>query len=43
MNKLSGVLPISLKTDVEKEEYVIKAVIYYEHHQKQIKEKNNYY
>lgn len=39
MNRLSNVLPSSLRNDREKEEYVIKAVVFYDKYQKRMKEK----
>ena len=40
MNKLKPVLPSNLKNDKEREDYVIKAVIFYDKHQKKMKERN---
>ena len=40
MNKLKPVLPSKLKSDKEREEYVIKAVVFYDKHQKKLKERN---
>ena len=37
MNRLSNVLPNNLKNDREREEYVIKAVEFYDRYQKQRK------
>lgn len=39
MNKLKPILPNSLKNDREREDYVIKAVIFYDRYQKKQKEK----
>lgn len=39
MNKLKSILPKSLKNDREREDYVIKAVIFYDRYQKKQKEK----
>ena len=39
MNRLSNVLPKTLRNDREREEYVIKAVEFYDKYQKKIKEK----
>lgn len=41
MNRLSNVLPSSLKNDREREEYVIKAVEWYDKYQKRLKERNS--
>lgn len=41
MNRLSHVLPKTLKNDREREEYVIKAVEWYDKYQKRHKERNN--
>ena len=40
MNKLKPVLPSNLKNDKEREDYVIKAVVFYDKHQKKLKERN---
>ena len=40
MNKLKPVLPSNLKSDKEREDYVIKAVVFYDKHQKKLKERN---
>ena len=42
MNRLNNVLPQSLKNDREREEYVIKAVEFYDKYQKRMREKQNY-
>lgn len=42
MNRLSSVLPQSLKNDREREEYVIKAVEFYDKYQKRMREKQNF-
>ena len=39
MNRLKNVLPITLRNDREREEYVIKAVEFYDRYQKRKKEK----
>ena len=39
MNRLNHVLPQNLKNDREREEYVIKAVEWYDKFQKRLKEK----
>ena len=39
MNRLSHILPTTLKNDREREEYVIKAVEWYDKYQKKLKEK----
>lgn len=41
MNKLSHVLPNTLKNDREREEYVIKAVEWYDKYRKRLKERNS--
>ena len=41
MNRLSSVLPSTLKNDREREEYVIKAVEFYDKYQKKLKERNS--
>ena len=41
MNRLNSVLPSTLKNDREREEYVIKAVEWYDKYQKKLKERNN--
>ena len=41
MNRLSSVLPSHLKNDREREEYVIKAVEWYDKYQKKLKERNS--
>ena len=41
MNRLNPVLPGNLKNDREREEYVIKAVEWYDKYQKRIKERNS--
>lgn len=41
MNRLSHVLPSTLKNDREREEYVIKAVEWYDKYQKRLKERNS--
>ena len=41
MNKLKPVLPSNLKNDKEREDYVIKAVIFYDKHQKKMKKRND--
>ena len=40
MNKLKTVLPSNLKNDKEREDYVIKAVVFYDKYQKKMKERN---
>ena len=40
MNRLNNVLPSSLKNDREREDYVIKAVEFYDRYQKKLREKN---
>ena len=40
MNKLKNVLPRNLKNDREREEYVIKAVEFYDKYQKRVREQN---
>lgn len=40
MNKLKPVLPSNLRSDKEREDYVIKAVVFYDKHQKKLKERN---
>ena len=42
MNRLNSVLPQSLKNDREREEYVIKAVEFYDKYQKRMREKQNF-
>ena len=42
MNRLNNVLPSNLKSDREREEYVIKAVEFYDRYQKRMREKQNY-
>ena len=39
MNRLNSVLPKTLRNDREREEYVIKAVEFYDKYQKRMKEK----
>lgn len=41
MNRLNHVLPSTLKNDREREEYVIKAVEWYDKYQKRLKERNS--
>ena len=41
MNRLSQVLPSTLKNDREREDYVIKAVEWYDKYQKRLKERNS--
>ena len=41
MNRLNSVLPSTLKNDREREEYVIKAVEFYDKYQKKLKERNS--
>ncbi len=41
MNRLSHVLPKHLKNDREREDYIIKAVEWYDKYQKRLKEKNS--
>lgn len=41
MNRLSHILPSTLKNDREREEYVIKAVEWYDKYQKKLKERNS--
>lgn len=41
MNRLSPVLPNTLKNDREREEYIIKAVEWYDKYQKRLKERNS--
>ena len=42
MNRLSPILPITLKNDREKEEYIIKAVEFYDRYQKKMREKKDH-
>ena len=42
MNRLNNVLPQNLKNDREREEYVIKAVEFYDKYQKRMREKQSY-
>ena len=41
MNRLNNILPDTLKNDREREEYVIKAVEWYDKYQKRLKERNS--
>ena len=41
MNKLRNVLPKELKNDREREDYVVKAVEFYDKYQKRMREKNS--
>ena len=41
MNRLNHILPSTLKNDREREDYVIKAVEWYDKYQKKLKERNS--
>lgn len=41
MNRLNNILPNTLKNDREREEYIIKAVEWYDKYQKRLKERNS--
>ena len=42
MNRLNHILPRTLRNDREREEYVIKAVEFYDKYQRKVKEKKEY-